>query len=95
MNQKSSLREVPQLVSWVLTGNNVRKVRHACPKERSVTSSLGSGARLRQPMGLWFSEGSEHLRASVGPSFERVLLFLRFTAADFKILGALRPLLLD
>jgi len=22
MNQKSSLREVPQLVSWVLTGNN-------------------------------------------------------------------------
>ena len=23
MNQKSSLREVPQLVSWVLTGNNV------------------------------------------------------------------------
>ena len=23
MNQKSSLREVPQLVSWVLTGNSV------------------------------------------------------------------------
>jgi hypothetical protein len=24
MNQKSSLREVPQFVSWVLTGNSVR-----------------------------------------------------------------------
>ena len=28
MNQKSSLREVPQLVSWVLTGNNYNHRRY-------------------------------------------------------------------
>jgi hypothetical protein len=29
MNQKSSLREVPQLVSWVLTGNTKNSKRAA------------------------------------------------------------------
>ena len=48
MNQKSSLREVPQFVSWVLTGNTgeVKDLRREATALKEVVADLTLENRL-------------------------------------------------
>ena len=47
MNQKSSLREVPQLVSWVLTGNT-----GDLPVQRSTKIELIINSKTAKALGI-------------------------------------------
>ena len=79
MNQKSSLPEVPQLVSQVLTGDTKRVVMSLCPVSTLLTRNVGWSTERSPvamtkevaPRALSSSKNVENRYAAVGTKLRR------------------------
>jgi hypothetical protein len=86
MNQKSSLREVPQFVSGVLTGNSTRYCARPIPGI-SIGTKRGENFANEPPGRVlkgWASEGRQRLRLGFPPLEVGVaipILFRKFAPA--------------